>query len=56
MTAAMMHPDPERNLFRPNTLLYTEEQMYRWLLTNDLIPIIIPPEEEHYDDYLDMVD
>lgn len=56
LTSAMMHPDPERNLFRPKTLLYTEEQMTRWLLNNGLIPILIPAEEESYDDYLDMVD
>lgn len=56
MTAAMMHPDPERNLFRPKTLVYTEVQMNRWLLNNDLIPILIPPEEEHYNEYLDLVD
>jgi putative glutamine amidotransferase len=42
ITAALLHPTPERDLFRGKTLVYIEEGMSRWLMSAGVEPKILP--------------
>ncbi len=43
VSACFFHHDPTRPIFKGKRLLYIEESMMRWLMTNGALPILIPP-------------
>lgn len=42
ISACLMHPDPQRNLFRPKTLLYFEQSIVAWVAAQGALPILLP--------------
>lgn len=58
ITCGLMYPDPNRNLFRPKTIQYTESQMMEWFLSLGIFPTILPrmSEEAWIEEYLNRVD
>lgn len=44
LSASMLHPDPERNLFKGKRLLYLEESMAHWLMAEGAFVFLLPTE------------
>jgi putative glutamine amidotransferase len=42
VSACLMHPDPQRNLYRTKTLLYAEQSMMHWLMAHNALPFLLP--------------
>lgn len=42
VSACIMHADPMRALFKGKTLLYAEESMLTWLMSEGAIPLLLP--------------
>lgn len=42
VSACIMHPDPERALFKGKTLLYAEESMLGWIMAGGALPFLLP--------------
>ncbi len=42
LSAALDYPDEHRRLFKDRILLYAEESMLRWLMTQGALPVLIP--------------
>ena len=42
LSACLMHPDFERDLFKGKRLLYAEESMVHWVLESGCMPVLLP--------------
>lgn len=42
ISASFFHADPQRNLFKGKTLLFAEETMLQWVMSEGLLPVLVP--------------
>lgn len=42
VSACFFHGDPQRAVFKGKTLLYAEESMLRWLMSEGVVPALLP--------------
>jgi putative glutamine amidotransferase len=42
VSACFLHADPERSLFKGKTLLYAEESMLAWIMSEGALPVLLP--------------
>lgn len=42
VSACLSHPDPERKFFKGKTLVYAEESMFTWLMSEGVFPVLLP--------------
>ena len=46
ITACFLYPDVSRTVFGPKSLSYVENDMFRYISKNDVLPVLIPDLEE----------
>lgn len=56
VSASMMHPDPDRELFKGKRLLYMEESMAHLLMNEGAYPILIPTSSTPHKNQVRLVD
>lgn len=45
LSCSMMHPDPSRPLFKGKRLLYCEESMFHWVMSQGALAVLLPTEK-----------
>lgn len=59
LSCSMMHPDPVRPLFKGKRLLYCEESMFHWIMSQGALAVLLPtakPKNVSLDDLAHAVD
>lgn len=46
LSACFMYADPQRKVFAPKTLQYTEQSIARWIMSGGAMPFVIPAPDE----------
>lgn len=48
MSACFFHADPQRAIFKGKTLLYFENQMAQWIMSQGALPFLIPEPDKNF--------
>ncbi len=48
LSACFFHADPQRPIFKGKTLLYFENSMAHWLMSQGALPFLIPEKSKHF--------
>lgn len=43
VSSCFFHADPKRAIFKGKTLVYTEQSLTHWIMSEDAVPFILPP-------------